>query len=240
MLSDGSVTVGPAAPRSWGLGSSIGKFVRKARWRWSSPEDPGRISIDLFEQPRDLGRRRRVFVAVPAVVAVTPERRSLAPAYAPTKPGDGASRPLGARTRAATALDARRASQRADRRPPPFAPVPRAPAAFRSASIRAAASRPARSQSSTSDTSRPMSTYAHPLSHASSPARAIAGSPRSPLIVSGGSSTSTTHRDRLCRGDRGPDSRWCDHGLKSSGGEALRFHRAGAAGAVDRDSRPVG
>jgi hypothetical protein len=39
------------------------------------PEDPGRIAIDLFEQPRDLGRRRRVFVAV---VAVTPGERPLA------------------------------------------------------------------------------------------------------------------------------------------------------------------
>jgi len=38
------------------------------------PEDPGRIAIDLFEQPRDLGRRRRVFVAC----AVTPGERPLA------------------------------------------------------------------------------------------------------------------------------------------------------------------
>jgi hypothetical protein len=32
---------------------------------------------------------------VPAVVTVTPEERPLAPAHAPTKPGDRASRPLG-------------------------------------------------------------------------------------------------------------------------------------------------
>jgi hypothetical protein len=63
------------------LGTGIPPDVATAvERRGSAPEDAGRIDIDLSEQLRNLASWRHVGVAMPAVVAVAPEERPLAPA----------------------------------------------------------------------------------------------------------------------------------------------------------------